>query len=439
MKLLKRIFSSNRPPLVHVSWSSRSAPFDNSDTESIIRKACRHFRLGRVEHEYVLVTSTSDGGRIEVTDDLLKRLPDGSLVELVRISAFESFGSEREGRFVEKPLPSPTYPKRDGTPSTAKSSTRYNPSPQSVRPPVSQPSHHSRPSQSHSRPRPSPFPRASSPIPLSPESEDSIPSSPYAPTDFPSRSRTPSDNTPYVGPRYRKPVIYLFPPETVPDATVSVHLVPQWTFTHIYPLADTKLLADGRQTITWSVSASPDGTLVEKGTGLELSYIFWEAAVERAAPPSPPLSAADAPSIEHFDPAHPSLSPDTPTVVLLPFQQLLPYLDGVLKELMLHTAARNDFITYWLPLLSKEPYVALRFVPQPAYERAAELVIQPAPDVITRVMMLFRGVPAIEADMWSAARDRVGEVRWATVIGVKPEATDESLFRVLEWGAIEVS
>ena len=236
----------------------------------------------------------------------------------------------------------------------------------------------------------------------------------------------------------RKPVVYLFPPQTLPNATISVHLVPQWKFTHIYPLSDTQLLDDGRQTITWSVSASPDGTLVEKGTGLELSYIFWEAAVEHAAPPSPPLNPVDALSAECFDPAHLSLTPDTPTAVLLPFKQLLPYLDSVLKELMLHTAARNDFITYWLPLLSKEPFVALRFVPQLAYERAAELVVQPAPDVVTRVMMLFRGVSAAEVNMWSAARDRVGDVNWATVVGVKPEAADETRFRVLEWGAIEV-
>ena len=92
--------------------------------QTIIRKACRHFRLGRVEQEYVLVTGTSDGGRIEVTDDLLQRLPDGSLVELVRISAFERSGGERDGRYIEKPLPSPTYPKRNDTPSTAQSSTR---------------------------------------------------------------------------------------------------------------------------------------------------------------------------------------------------------------------------------------------------------------------------------------------------------------------------
>ena len=135
-----------------------------------------------------------------------------------------------------------------------------------------------------------------------------------------------------------------------------------------------------------------------------------------------------------FDPA-------TPSAVLLPFTELLPYLDRTLKALSLHPAARNDFITYWLPLLSKQPFVALRFVPQAAYERAAEMVVDPAPDVVTRVMMLFRGVPAAEADSppWSAARDRVGKVEWATVVGIKPEAADKGHFRVLEWGAIEVS
>lgn len=86
-----------------------------------------HFRLGPVEHEYVLVTSTSDGGRIEVTDDLLKRLPDGSWLDLVRISAYERFDDERETRLLEKPQPPLSRAKRSETPpsaSTAKSSTR---------------------------------------------------------------------------------------------------------------------------------------------------------------------------------------------------------------------------------------------------------------------------------------------------------------------------
>ena len=236
-----------------------------------------------------------------------------------------------------------------------------------------------------------------------------------------------------------KPVVYLFPPSLIPDARVSVSLVPQWSFSHVYPLAAPKQLENGRERVRWSVSAQPDGTLVEKDTNLELSYLFWEAESNVSLPPSPTLIATDS-STEHFDPAYPVLDCDTPTVVLLPFAELLPYLDAALKSLSLHTSARNDFITYWLPKLSKGPFVALRFLPQAVYERAAELDVQPAPDVVTRVFMLFRGVSAedAEAPTWTAARACVGEVDWVKVVGAKAEAWDESRFRVLEWGAMEV-
>ena len=237
----------------------------------------------------------------------------------------------------------------------------------------------------------------------------------------------------------RKPVIYLLPPKPLESVTVSLRLVHQWSLTHIYPPLQPTRLDDGRQSITWSVSASPDGSLVEKGSDLELSYLFWEASAEHKADDATASSGTHSDGTEHFDPANPSLSPESPTAVLLPFAELLTYLDSVLKRLGLHTAARNDFITYWLPALSKQPYVALRFLPQGAYARAAELEVIPSPDVVTRVMMLFRGVAAAEIDRWAAAKERVGNVDWASVVGVDVEAPlDASRFRVLEWGGMEV-
>ncbi|PIL28617.1 hypothetical protein GSI_08659 [Ganoderma sinense ZZ0214-1] len=240
--------------------------------------------------------------------------------------------------------------------------------------------------------------------------------------------------------RGEKPVIYLFPPTPIPDATVSVTLDPRWSFSHVYPLATPKRLDHGWQCIDWTVSAQPDGTLVEKDTGLELSYLFWEADSNASLPTSPPLSPADGALAEYFDPVYPALDCDSPTAVLLPFAKLLPYLDATLKKLSLHTAARNDFITYWLPKLAKQPFVALRFLPQAAYERAAALEVHPKPEVVTRVFMLFRGVSIEDAmqSAWSDALDRVGEVDWPKVVGIKDEAWDESRFRVLEWGAMEV-
>src|SRR6266702_5444187 len=98
---------------------------------------------------------------------------------------------------------------------------------------------------------------------------------------------------------------------------------------------------------------------------------------------------------------------------------------------------------YWLPDMLKHEYVALRFVTQDAYERAAPMHIAPAPDVVTRVFMLFRGVSVGDLGLWEAASARAagadGARFWADVVGVDAtRAADSGLFRVLEWGGMEV-
>ncbi|KAJ7097332.1 hypothetical protein C8R44DRAFT_812011 [Mycena epipterygia] len=50
-----------------------------------------------------------------------------------------------------------------------------------------------------------------------------------------------------------------------------------------------------------------------------------------------------------------------------------------------------------VPSFLKHTHVALRFVSQAAYERAAHLEITLAPDVVTRVFMIFKGVAELEA------------------------------------------
>jgi hypothetical protein len=163
--------------------------------------------------------------------------------------------------------------------------------------------------------------------------------------------------------------------------------------------------------------------------------------------------------MEIFDPVRPSLNPGDS--VLLPISKVPGYLDGALKALALHTEARTSFITlcillfltskntdgnlldrYWLPDMLKHEYVALQFVAQDAYEQAAPMCIAPAPDVVTRVFMLFRGVAEGNLELWEAASARAASDRatfWANVVGVNAaRATDSSLFRVLEWGGMEV-
>jgi hypothetical protein len=98
---------------------------------------------------------------------------------------------------------------------------------------------------------------------------------------------------------------------------------------------------------------------------------------------------------------------------------------------------------YWLPSLLKHEYIALRFITQESYEKAAQMLISPAPDVVTRVFMLFRGVPVDDVGLWEAAAGRAtaedGATFWTKVVGVDAVRTsDRRLFRVLEWGGMEV-
>ena len=69
--------------------------------------------------------------------------------------------------------------------------------------------------------------------------------------------------------------------------------------------------------------------------------------------------------------------------------------------------------------------------------------VSPAPDIITRIFMLFRGVRSDDVGLWAQAAARAteedGATFWAKVVGVDAvRASDHTLFRVLEWGGMEV-
>ena len=101
----------------------------------------------------------------------------------------------------------------------------------------------------------------------------------------------------------------------------------------------------------------------------------------------------------------------------------------------------QDIDRFWLPYLQKHAYIALRFLPQAVYEASAPLSIEPKPDVVTRIFMIFQGVSESD-ERWAElrARSNLDEgQRWRDAVGVDPSrALDASLFRVLEWGGMEI-
>ncbi|KIO32159.1 hypothetical protein M407DRAFT_115632 [Tulasnella calospora MUT 4182] len=264
----------------------------------------------------------------------------------------------------------------------------------------------------------------------------------------------PSGATIHVVYRLRgaKPVIYLFPPMSI-GAKVQLSLVSQWSLSAVYPRPIKGSFKEGRssQTAEWDVVAQPSGTMTVKGSSEEFAYIFWEAETEfrNDLPNSPPTSRSPSPRPgarlktlrprDGFVPGTTRCSPHDS--VVLSVHDVPPYLEEVLLALGFHTDARTSFITYWLPSFLRHEHLALRFVPQIDFEASAPLDIDPKPDVVTRVFMLFEGIPTDRLAEWEEARERSSAdvEMWKEIVGVEDARQgDQNLFRVLEWGGMEV-
>jgi hypothetical protein len=64
------------------------------------------------------------------------------------------------------------------------------------------------------------------------------------------------------------------------------------------------------------------------------------------------------------------------------------------------------FVRLWLPdLLSHEYYVAIYFLAQASYERAAKMHVSPAPDIDTRDFLLLLSVTSGDLGLWEQRRE----------------------------------
>jgi hypothetical protein len=147
-----------------------------------------------------------------------------------------------------------------------------------------------------------------------------------------------------------KPVIYLYP-EYPMDITVSLDYNGKLRST--YPKYD-----DG-----WSVTAYPDGTIVNHADGGEYSYLFW-----------------DGDSSMRFDFSSGFVVERSESAEFL--REKLAYMGLTPKEY-------NEFIVYWLPLMEKNRYNLVSFQGA-AYTDNAALYITPEPDSVLRVFMAFK-------------------------------------------------
>jgi hypothetical protein len=148
-----------------------------------------------------------------------------------------------------------------------------------------------------------------------------------------------------------KPVIYLYPPKQM---TVSVRVSPRGGVTVSEPPYGSG----------WTVKATPEGTL-HTDDGRAHPYLFWESALVEA--PKPLTEGA-----------------------VVPREHLREFLGTSLSTLGLSPREADDFVAYWLPLMARSPFVAVRFSTADEIDAAAPLSIAPPPDTVIRVLMDFR-------------------------------------------------
>ncbi|CAM9222621.1 unnamed protein product [Ectocarpus sp. 12 AP-2014] len=212
-----------------------------------------------------------------------------------------------------------------------------------------------------------------------------------------------------------KPVILLYP--SVPlDTAVTLELSPLWRFSALYPKPPSSKLQQastseaalaGGQLCKWNVHASPDGSLEDLSTGREYPYLFWEA------------DSSDGRVSRSF-------GLDVTRSSCVAGDAAGVFLDGALERLGLNMRERCDMVTYWLPQLESSPFNVIYFVDVNRYEKAARLTIAPAPDVMIRIFMAFRGTDAYDAELDTAKMEDL-------------RAPARKGFVAVEWGGLNLN
>lgn len=96
------------------------------------------------------------------------------------------------------------------------------------------------------------------------------------------------------------------------------------------------------------------------------------------------------------------------------------FLEDSLKTLGLTDKEANEFIIYWLPRMEGNAYNLICFQ-QEVYTDNARLTIDPSPDTVLRVFMVYKPLE--------------GMIR---VVPQKLETTERNGFTVVEWGGAEI-
>lgn len=175
-----------------------------------------------------------------------------------------------------------------------------------------------------------------------------------------------------------KPVVYLYPTH---KQDVSVKIYPKNIEESVPPYEQ-----------GWLVSAEPSGQLFNYSDGKNYPYLFWEGQSER-----PNINKQEGFVVES--------------------SEVEKFLVESLTRLGLLEKEYNEFIEYWAPKMKNKKYVYIHFLPQAKYDQLVPMHIEPKPDTVIRIYMMFRQL------------DEFMEVKPQVLTSVPRQG-----FTVVEWG-----
>ena len=182
----------------------------------------------------------------------------------------------------------------------------------------------------------------------------------------------------------KKPVIYLYPES---DTEVSVQLKTTGELTFSYP----------DYVSGWKGTAHPDGSIDVNGK--QYPYLFWESEQR--------FNTFDL-KIGGF---------------LIDQKNVIASLEKHLSDLGFNDREKTDFITFWGPQLQQHKQVLIQFILNDSCNEFAALEIEPKPEHLNRVYMVWRGIDG----------------PFKTFLNPQNLKTmNRKGFDVLEWGGIEI-
>lgn len=175
-----------------------------------------------------------------------------------------------------------------------------------------------------------------------------------------------------------KPIIYLYPTD---ETNVNVKLGYKENVTVSYPE-----YIDG-----WNVLAKPNGRLIDLDTNRELYSLYYECK-----------------NAIKFD--------MTSEGFIVKGKEIVPFLEEKLSILGLNDIESEEFIIYWLPILSENKYNYIRFATEDEINENMPLNIEPEPESIVRILMIYKGleekIDITEQKLMTPQRNGFVAVEW---------------------------